>query len=51
MLWPGLGGVVMVEAEKDMLAPAGLVRRANVRAIRPVIAAPQPLRRNFPSPD
>ena len=51
MLWPGLGGVVMVEAEKDMLAPAGLVRRANVRAIRPVIAAPQPLRRNFPSSD
>lgn len=44
MLWPGLGGVVMVEAEKDMLTPVGLASRAGVRAIRPAIAAPQPLR-------
>ncbi|WP_411817116.1 class I SAM-dependent methyltransferase [Hyphococcus sp. DH-69] len=44
MLWPGLGGVIMVEAEKDMLSPIGLVRQAGVRAVRPAIAAPQPLR-------
>lgn len=44
-LWPGLGGVLMLEAEKDMLAPIGLVRREGARALRPAIAAPQPLRR------
>lgn len=44
-LWPGLGGVLMLEAEKDILAPAGLVRQSGARAIRPAIAAPQPLRR------
>lgn len=44
-LWPGFGGVLMLEAEKDMLAPVGLVRRAGARALRPAIAAPQPLRR------
>ncbi len=43
--WPGFGGVIMLEAEKDMLAPIGLVRRAEVRAARPALAAPQPLRR------
>ncbi len=43
-LWPGFGGVLMVEAEKDMLAPVGLVRPAGRRALHPVIAAPQPLR-------
>lgn len=48
LLWPGFSGVIMVEAAKDMLAPAGLVRRAGARAIRPVIAAPQPLRRTRP---
>lgn len=45
-LWPGLGGVLMLEAEKDMLAPVGLVRREGARALRPAIAAPQPTRRN-----
>ena len=44
-LWPGFGGVLMLEAEKDMLAPIGLVRREGARAMRPVIAAPQPMRR------
>ncbi|MHA7872641.1 MAG: class I SAM-dependent methyltransferase [Hyphococcus sp.] len=44
--WPGLAGVVMVEASKDMLAPVGLVRSARHRAIRPAVAAPQPSRRD-----
>lgn len=42
-LWPGLGGVLMLEAEKDMLAPVGLVRQEGARAVRPALAAPQPL--------
>jgi hypothetical protein len=41
-VWPGLSGVLMVEAAKDLLAPAGLVRSARERASRPVIAAPRP---------
>lgn len=45
-VWPGLGGVLLLEAEKDMLAPVGLVRRAGVRIRRPAIAAPQPVRRS-----
>ncbi|WP_425410847.1 class I SAM-dependent methyltransferase [Hyphococcus sp.] len=45
-LWPGLGGVLMLEAEKDMLAPVGLVRSAGVKVRRPSMAAPQPTRRN-----
>ncbi len=44
-LWPGFGGVIMLEAEKDMLAPIGLVRRAEGRVARPALASPQPLRR------
>jgi SAM-dependent methyltransferase len=44
-LWPGLGGVLMLEAEKNMLRPVGLMRRAEARAVRPALAAPQPLRR------
>lgn len=43
-LWPGLGGVWMVEASKQMLAPAGLVRRAGVRVARPAMATPEPVR-------
>ncbi|MEZ5893175.1 MAG: methyltransferase domain-containing protein [Parvularculaceae bacterium] len=46
LLWPAFSGVILVEAAKDMLAPAGLVRRAGVRAVRPAIAVPQPLRRS-----
>lgn len=38
MLWPGFGGVLMVEAAKDMLAPAGLVRERSALAIRPAMA-------------
>lgn len=38
--WPGLGGVLMAEATKEMLAPAGLVRREAIRAAKPAIAAP-----------
>ncbi len=45
-LWPGLGGVLMLEAEKDMLAPVGLVRSARVRSVRPAGAAAQPLQRS-----
>ncbi len=45
-LWPGLGGVLMLEAEKDMLAPVGLVRPAGARISRPAIAAAQPARRD-----
>lgn len=45
-VWPALGGVLLVEAEKDMLAPVGLVRPAGARIRRPAIAAPQPSRRN-----
>lgn len=41
-VWPGLSGVLMVEASKDMLAPAGLVRSSRERAGRPAIAAPRP---------
>jgi SAM-dependent methyltransferase len=44
-LWPGFGGVLMVEAAKDMLSPIGLVRQAEARAVRPALAAPQPFRR------
>lgn len=46
LVWPGLGGVLMLEAEKDMLAPVGLVRRAGVLVKRPVIGAPQPAPRS-----
>ncbi len=47
-LWPGFGGVIMAEAMKDMLAPAGLARGAR-RALLPTpIAAPQPVRRAAP---
>lgn len=49
MLWPGFGGVLMVEAAKDMLSPIGLVRRKEARVSRPALAAPQPLRRDAPS--
>lgn len=44
-LWPGFGGVIMVEAEKDMLTPVGLVRGAKRSVLRPALAAPQPARR------
>lgn len=45
-LWPGFGGVLMVEATKDMAAPVGLVRGVS-RAPRPALAAPQPMRRDL----
>jgi SAM-dependent methyltransferase len=47
-LWPGLSGVLMVEAAKDMLAPAGLVRRAEPAAIRPAAATASPVRLSAP---
>lgn len=34
-LWPGLGGVVMVEAVKDLVAPVATVRRRRAPALRP----------------
>lgn len=48
-VWPGFAGVLMVEAAKDMMAPAGLVRRAEAGARRPAIAAPSPARMNRPA--
>ncbi|MBI1365492.1 MAG: methyltransferase domain-containing protein [Alphaproteobacteria bacterium] len=40
-LWPGLGGVVMVEASKELFAPAASVQRARRAALRaPGVAAP-----------
>lgn len=44
-VWPGFGGVLMVEATKEMLAPAGLVRGARFAAPRPAAAVAQPARR------
>lgn len=49
-VWPALGGVIMVEAAKDLMAPVGLVRSARGRALRPAIAAPQPSRRDGKPP-
>jgi SAM-dependent methyltransferase len=39
-LWPGLGGVILVEAAKDMAQPVGLGAVARVRAGGPVAARP-----------
>ncbi|GJL93969.1 MAG: SAM-dependent methyltransferase [Hyphococcus sp.] len=54
-VWPGLSGVLLVEAQKDMLAPAIPVRSAKERALRPAIASPQATSRNAnletPDPD
>ena len=47
-VWPGLSGVIMAEAVKDMAVPAGLVRGAKRALLRPPIAAPQPVRRAPP---
>jgi SAM-dependent methyltransferase len=41
-VWPGLGGVLMVEAVKELLAPVGQVQRARVRAFRPAAAKALP---------
>lgn len=41
-VWPGLSGVLMVEATKDVAAPVGLVRSARERAGRPAMAAARP---------
>jgi len=37
-VWPALGGVLMVEAAKEMMAPVGLVRQRAARFARPAIA-------------
>ena len=47
-VWPGLSGILMVEASKEMLAPIGLVRRAGVAIARPTAAAPLPTRMDNP---
>ncbi|MEX0646030.1 MAG: methyltransferase domain-containing protein [Parvularculaceae bacterium] len=39
-VWPGLGGVLMVEATKELLAPVVQVQRSRQRALRP--SAPKP---------
>jgi len=46
-LWSGVSGVIMVEAQKDLMAPAGLVRSANARLAGPVIATAEPARRSM----
>lgn len=48
-VWPGFGGVLMVEATKEMLAPAGLVRGARLATPRPAaVAGVQSVRRARP---
>ncbi len=44
-LWPGLGGVLMLEAEKNLLRPVGLARRVTAQGMQPAVSAPQPSRR------
>jgi len=39
-LWPFLGGVLMIEAAKELLAPIGRAERTAVRAMRPQYARP-----------
>ncbi len=41
-VWPGLSGVLMVEAQKNVAAPVGLVRSARERMRRPATAAVRP---------
>ncbi len=41
-VWPGLSGVLMVEASKDLAVPAGLVRSRRERLGRPAAAAVRP---------
>lgn len=41
-VWPGLSGVLMVEAAKDMMAPAGFVRTAKEHALRPALGKARP---------
>ena len=37
-VWSGLGGVLLVEAQKDMLTPVGAIRQSARTTMRPVIA-------------
>jgi SAM-dependent methyltransferase len=39
-VWPGLGGVLIVEATKELLAPVVQVQRARQRALRPAATRP-----------
>lgn len=39
-VWPGLGGVLMVEASKELLAPVVQVQRSRQRALRPAATRP-----------
>lgn len=48
-VWPGLSGIILVEAKKDMLAPAIPVR-SKERALRPALAAPRPVRLTLNKP-
>jgi SAM-dependent methyltransferase len=41
-VWPGLSGVLMVEASKDLAVPAGLVRSARDYVRRPAAAIARP---------
>lgn len=45
-LWPFLGGVLMIEAGKELAAPVGLVQRAGAAALRPQYARPAGLAPN-----
>ncbi len=39
-VWPGLGGVLMVEATKELLSPVVQVQRSRQRALRPAATRP-----------
>ena len=41
-VWPGLSGVLMVEARKSLAAPVGLVRSARERRRRPAVVTARP---------
>ncbi len=47
-VWPGLSGVLMVEASKDLAVPAGLVRSARERRRRPAPATARPAQKDAP---
>ena len=48
--WPAFGGVLLVEATKDMLAPAGRAEPSRVRIAAPAIARTAPARRSASAP-
>ena len=45
-MWPGLSGVLMVEAGKELLAPVGQVQRSRQRSLAPAGVRPAPAARS-----